>query len=114
MKYKCMVCGHIYDEEKAGVKFADLPDDWKCPICKQPKSKFEPVNETAELTWASEHKIGIASDLDEEMKDFLRAEFAGECSEVGMYLIPKSALSIARQLLKRLITLPAMPRCWAK
>ena len=63
MKYKCMVCGHIYDEEKAGVKFADLPDDWKCPICKQPKSKFEPVNE-----------------------DFLRAEFAGECSEVGMYL----------------------------
>ena len=49
MKYKCMVCGHIYDEEKAGVKFADLPDDWKCPICKQPKSKFEPVNETAEL-----------------------------------------------------------------
>ena len=86
MKYKCMVCGHIYDEEKAGVKFADLPDDWKCPICKQPKSKFEPVNETAELTWASEHKIGIASDLDEEMKDFLRAEFAGECSEVGMYL----------------------------
>ena len=128
MKYKCMVCGHIYDEEKAGVKFADLPDDWKCPICKQPKSKFEPVNETAELTWASEHKIGIASDLDEEMKDFLRAEFAGECSEVGMYLAmsraairqgypevgPKSALSIARQLLKRLITLPAMPRCWAK
>ena len=86
MKYKCTVCGHIYDEEKAGVKFADLPDDWKCPLCKQPKSKFEPVNETAELSWASEHKIGIASDLEEEMKDFLRAEFAGECSEVGMYL----------------------------
>ena len=45
MKYKCTVCGHIYDEEKTGVKFADLPDDWKCPLCKQPKSKFEPVNE---------------------------------------------------------------------
>ena len=62
MKYKCMVCGHIYDEEKAGVKFADLPDDWKCPICKQPKSKFEPVNETAELTWASE-QISFALSL---------------------------------------------------
>ena len=86
MKYKCTICGHIYDEEKEGVKFADLPADWKCPICKQPKSKFEPVDETVELTWASEHKIGIASDLDEEMKEFLRAEFAGECSEVGMYL----------------------------
>ena len=86
MKYKCTVCGHIYDEEKTGVKFADLPDDWKCPLCKQPKSKFEPVNETAELSWASEHVIGIASDLAEDMKEFLRAEFAGECSEVGMYL----------------------------
>ena len=83
MKFKCSICGHIYDEEKEGVKFADLPDDWKCPICKQPKSKFEPLDETAELTWASEHKIGIASDLDAEMKEFLRAEFAGECSEVG-------------------------------
>ena len=48
MKYKCTICGHIYDEEKEGVKFADLPADWKCPICKQPKSKFEPVDETVE------------------------------------------------------------------
>ena len=40
MKYKCTICGHVYDEEKEGVKFADLPADWKCPICKQPKSKF--------------------------------------------------------------------------
>ena len=86
MKYRCTVCGHIYDEEREGVKFADLPEDWKCPICKQPKSKFEPVEENEELSWASEHKIGIASDLPEDMKDFLRAEFAGECSEVGMYL----------------------------
>ena len=86
MKFRCTVCGHVYDEEKEGVKFADLPADWKCPICKQPKSKFEPIDETADLTWASEHKIGIASDLSDDMKDFLRAEFAGECSEVGMYL----------------------------
>ena len=27
-KYKCQLCGHIYDEEKEGVKFEDLPDDW--------------------------------------------------------------------------------------
>lgn len=87
MKYKCKVCGYIYDEEKEGVKFADLPDDWKCPICKAPKSQFEPVaEEPKELTWASEHKIGVAKDLPEDMKEFLRAEFAGECSEVGMYL----------------------------
>ena len=86
MKYKCTVCGHIYDEEKEGVKFEDLPADWKCPLCKQPKSRFEPIDETANMVWASEHTIGIAADLDEDMKEFLRAEFAGECSEVGMYL----------------------------
>ena len=38
------------------------------------------------MVWASEHTIGIAADLDEDMKEFLRAEFAGECSEVGVYL----------------------------
>ena len=46
MKYRCTVCGHIYDEEKEGVKFADLPADWKCPTCKQPKDKFVPVDES--------------------------------------------------------------------
>ena len=88
MKYKCTICGHIYDEEKEGVKFADLPADWKCPICKQPKSKFEPVDENAELSWASEHKIGIASDLSDEMKDFLRAEF----SRVDLTFSPENVL----------------------
>ena len=48
MKFRCTVCGHVYDEEKEGVKFADLPADWKCPICKQPKSKFEPIDEAAD------------------------------------------------------------------
>ncbi len=87
MKYRCTVCGHVYDEEKEGVKFADLPETWVCPLCKQPKSKFEPMaEESTELTWASEHKVGIASDLSDELKEALRAEFAGECSEVGMYL----------------------------
>lgn len=45
MKYKCSVCGHIYDEEKEGVRFADLPEDWACPVCGQSRSKFLPVKE---------------------------------------------------------------------
>ena len=45
MKYRCTVCGHIYDEEREGVKFADLPDTWTCPTCGAPKSKFVPVVE---------------------------------------------------------------------
>ena len=40
-KYVCSVCGYIYDPaEHDGVAFDELPDDWKCPRCKQPKEKF--------------------------------------------------------------------------
>lgn len=40
-KYVCSVCGYVYDPaEHDGIAFEDLPDDWKCPRCKQPKSKF--------------------------------------------------------------------------
>jgi len=45
MKYRCPLCGYIYDEEKEGVKFADLPDDWCCPVCGEPKEDFLPVEE---------------------------------------------------------------------
>ena len=45
MKYKCVACGYIYDEEKEGVKFKKLPKDWQCPRCGAPKSAFEPVEE---------------------------------------------------------------------
>lgn len=44
-KYKCGICGHIYDEEKEGVKFEDLPDSWTCPMCGVPKSMFKLVEE---------------------------------------------------------------------
>lgn len=43
VKYRCIICGHIYDEEKEGIKFEDLPDDWKCPICGASKDKFERI-----------------------------------------------------------------------
>ena len=43
MKYRCTMCGYIYDEEKEGVAFADLPDDWICPVCGEPKSEFVAV-----------------------------------------------------------------------
>ena len=41
-KYECDVCGYVYDPaEHDGVAFEDLPDDWVCPICGQPKSVFK-------------------------------------------------------------------------
>ena len=40
-KYICSVCGYVYDpSENDGVSFGDLPDDWKCPRCRQGKGKF--------------------------------------------------------------------------
>ena len=45
-KYKCQLCGHIYDEEKEGVKFEDLPDNWKCPMCMAPKSMFKKIEDS--------------------------------------------------------------------
>ncbi len=47
MKYKCSICGYIYDEAQEGVAFAELPEDWQCPLCGAPKSAFEPVAEAA-------------------------------------------------------------------
>lgn len=42
-KFRCKICGYIYDEAKEGIKFEDLPEDWKCPLCKVGKNMFEEV-----------------------------------------------------------------------
>ncbi len=42
-KFECTVCGYIYDEEVEGVPFADLPDDYECPICGAGKELFEEI-----------------------------------------------------------------------
>lgn len=53
MKYICQICGYVYDDAKEKVPFAELPDDWKCPICGAAKSDFKPEangNEKKEVT----------------------------------------------------------------
>lgn len=42
-KYRCTLCGFIYDEAKEKVKFNDLPNDWKCPLCGATKDMFERI-----------------------------------------------------------------------
>jgi len=47
-KYVCNICGYVYDPEQGdqdggispGTSFADLPDDWICPICGSGKDEF--------------------------------------------------------------------------
>jgi pyruvate oxidase len=41
-RYRCTVCNWVYDEASEGVPFAELPDDWSCPVCGAPKSAFVP------------------------------------------------------------------------
>lgn len=74
-KYICIVCGYIHE--------GNTPPDI-CPICKVGSDKFEEVQ--GEMQWADEHRIGIAKDIDKEIIEGLRANFIGECTEVGMYL----------------------------
>jgi len=74
-KYICTVCGYIHEGE--------WPPE-NCPICKAPKSKFKEMNE--DLHWADEHVIGIGKNLAPDIIEALRANFMGECTEVGMYI----------------------------
>lgn len=85
-KFVCTVCGYIYEGEQAPAE---------CPICHAGADKFKKVE--GELTLAAEHEFGVYASTvknnseisDEDKKyifDQLKANFEGECSEVGMYL----------------------------
>ncbi|SHE36069.1 NADH peroxidase [Clostridium fallax] len=74
-KFVCSVCGYVYEGE--------TPPE-KCPICGAPADKF--VEQKGEVQWADEHRIGVAKGIDERVIEGLRANFNGECTEVGMYL----------------------------
>ncbi|CDE55747.1 putative uncharacterized protein [Roseburia sp. CAG:303] len=74
-KYVCKVCGYVHEGDAAPAE---------CPVCHAPADKFELQGE--EMSWAAEHLVGVAADVSEDIKEDLRANFNGECSEVGMYL----------------------------
>ena len=75
-KFRCTICGEIVEGMEAPAN---------CPLCKAPASKFVEVKEEG-LDWAAEHIIGVAKDAPMEIIEGLRANFNGECTEVGMYL----------------------------
>ena len=83
-KYRCLVCGYIHEGNEA-------PQE--CPICHVGAEKFEEIVETGEaLTWADEHRLGVAKDVDPEIAEAFKryaweeaehaakfAELLGEC-----------------------------------
>ena len=84
-KYQCSICGYIYDEEKEKVKFSDLPDDWKCPLCGAPKDMFvEIVEEDSNVK--EESKIEVNDSIIEESEDLRElsdSEIAYICSNLA-------------------------------
>ena len=82
-KFVCSVCGYVYEGDAA-------PE--KCPQCGVPASKF--VEQKGEMSWAAEHVVGVGkvfgadvpAEVQTEIIEGLRANFNGECTEVGMYL----------------------------
>ena len=75
-KWRCLVCGEIVMSDRR-------PD--KCPVCNAPGERFEEVIDS-DKAWAAEHKVGIIDGVPQDIIDGLRANFNGECTEVGMYL----------------------------
>ena len=74
MKFVCQVCGYVHEGDAA-------PE--KCPVCNAPAEKF--TAQADEKVWAAEHVVGVAQGVSEDIVADLRANFNGECTEVGMY-----------------------------
>lgn len=85
-KFVCQVCGYVHEGDAA-------PEE--CPVCHVKSDKFKKVE--GEMTLAAEHEYGVydktvknnpnVSDEDKKyILEQLKANFTGECSEVGMYL----------------------------
>ena len=74
-KYRCTICGYIYDEAKEKVKFKDLPDDWKCPLCGAPKNLFEEIKEESEEKTLENDDLD-SSLIDEELRELSNYEIA--------------------------------------
>ena len=80
-KYRCTICGYIYDEANENVKFVDLPEDWKCPLCGAPKNLFEEIvedNQTVEVTKETE----VITE-DNDLRELSNDEIAYICSNLA-------------------------------
>ena len=75
MKWVCPVCGYVHEGDEPPAE---------CPVCHVAGEKF--IKQAEDMVWAAEHVVGVAQGAPEDIIADLRANFNGECSEVGMYL----------------------------
>lgn len=78
-KYVCPVCGYVHEGNE--------PPE-KCPQCGVPGSKFTVMEEGTALNFVCEHVIGVGAkdQVEADVYEGLKANFEGECTEVGMYI----------------------------
>ncbi|NLC74729.1 MAG: rubredoxin, partial [Clostridiales bacterium] len=111
-KYVCSICGYVYDEAVEKVKFQELPENWKCPLCSAPKSAFRAMPETGtagttapQSTPGADAHSGIKGNAKQEdqhedisdMKKLSAGELSALCSSLAkgcekQYLAEESGL----------------------
>ncbi len=79
-KYRCTICGYIYDEAIEKVKFSDLPDDWQCPLCGAPKSLFEELRDDED---EKKEDLIVEEEEDKDLRSLSNYEISLICSNLA-------------------------------
>ena len=78
MKYICQICGYVYDDAKEKVPFAELPDDWKCPLCGAAKSDFKP-----EANGDEKKVVTAIEPMEADLEKLSAGQLAALCSNLA-------------------------------
>ena len=78
MKYVCQICGYVYDDAKEKVPFAELPDDWKCPLCGAAKSDFKP-----EANGDEKKVVTAIEQVEADLEKLSAGQLAALCSNLA-------------------------------
>ena len=78
MKYICQICGYVYDDAKEKVPFAELPDDWKCPLCGAAKLDFKP-----EANGDEKKEVTVLEPMEADLEKLSAGQLAALCSNLA-------------------------------
>ena len=78
MKYVCQICGYVYDDAKEKVPFAELSDDWKCPLCGAAKSDFKP-----EANGDEKKVVTAIEPMEADLEKLSAGQLAALCSNLA-------------------------------
>lgn len=96
MRYSCMICGYLYDDDKS-TKFEDLPSIWVCPICGAPKTAFTPVTAAP----VQDSPAVLPLETDDALREMSFGELSAMCSNMALGC-EKQQLSREKELFAKL------------